>query len=256
MGNRTQRVDQAGTHTYAYDDVHRLTSVTYPGPSTTSYAFDDFGNRTSMTDAGGTTTYAYDDNDRITSVTPPSPAPAKSTDEARTTGEGSRRGQTIGSPAWVCGGARFNLNPPRRIRGIGGRYHDSHHKMDGRYRSTMLRWRANSKLGVAIVSSALFSTITLLYAAGAFRSIPSLAAGIAIACGLTLSVCWRLAPRLAPFWLILFGALVSLMGAEVNLFIFISLIILVSTIEVIRALRKHYAPKSPKEDSRSKPVGW
>jgi len=78
VGNRTQsfpgRMDQQGTHTYSYDDLYRLTSVTYPGPSTTSYAFDAFGNRTSMTVAGNTTTYAYDDNDRITSVTPPSPA--------------------------------------------------------------------------------------------------------------------------------------------------------------------------------------
>lgn len=78
VGNRTQRVDQAGTHTYAYDDLHRLTSVVYPGPATTSYAFDAFGNRTSKTDAGGTTAYAYDDADRITSVTPPSPAPVVS----------------------------------------------------------------------------------------------------------------------------------------------------------------------------------
>ena len=74
VGNRTQRVDQQGTHTYAYDDLYRLTSVTYPGPATTTYAFDAFGNRTSMTVGGNATTYAYDDDDRITSVTPPSPA--------------------------------------------------------------------------------------------------------------------------------------------------------------------------------------
>ena len=74
VGNRTQRVDQQSTHTNSYGDLYRLTSVTYPGPSTTNYAFDAFGNRTSMTVAGNTTTYAYDDNDRITSVTPPSPA--------------------------------------------------------------------------------------------------------------------------------------------------------------------------------------
>jgi RHS repeat-associated protein len=75
VGNRTQRVDQQGTHTYAYDNLYRLTSVTYPGPATTSYAFDAFGNRTSLTDGTGTTTYAYDDAERLTSVTPPSPAP-------------------------------------------------------------------------------------------------------------------------------------------------------------------------------------
>jgi RHS repeat-associated protein len=76
VGNRTQRVDQQGTHTYAYDDLYRLTSVTYPGPSTTTYAFDAFGNRTSMTTSAGTTAYTYDDADRITGVQPPSPAAA------------------------------------------------------------------------------------------------------------------------------------------------------------------------------------
>jgi RHS repeat-associated protein len=76
VGNRTQRVDQAGTHSYSYDDLYRLTSVTYPGPATTSYAFDAFGNRTSMTVGAATTSYSYDDADRITAVTPPSPASA------------------------------------------------------------------------------------------------------------------------------------------------------------------------------------
>ncbi len=76
VGNRTQRVDQQGTHTYAYDDLYRLTSVTYPGPSTTTYDFDAFGNRTEMDVSGNATTYAYDDADRITTVTPPSPASA------------------------------------------------------------------------------------------------------------------------------------------------------------------------------------
>jgi RHS repeat-associated protein len=74
VGNRTQRVDQQGTHTYVYDDLHRLTSVTYPGPSTTTYDFDAFGNRTEMTVGSDTTTYDYDDADRLTAVTPPSPA--------------------------------------------------------------------------------------------------------------------------------------------------------------------------------------
>ncbi len=53
VGNRTQRIDQQGTHSYSYDNLYRLTSVTYPGPATTSYAFDAFANRTSKTDAGG-----------------------------------------------------------------------------------------------------------------------------------------------------------------------------------------------------------
>ncbi|MBE7519744.1 MAG: RHS repeat protein [Thermoflexaceae bacterium] len=76
VGNRTGRVDEQGTHSYQYDGLYRLTSVTYPGPSTTGYTFDPFGNRTSMTNSAGTTTYAYDDADRLTEVQPPSPAPA------------------------------------------------------------------------------------------------------------------------------------------------------------------------------------
>ena len=75
VGNRTQRVDQQGTHTYAYDDLHRLTSVTYPGPSTTTYDFDGFGNRIEMVTGAGTTDYTYDDADRLTSVDPPAASP-------------------------------------------------------------------------------------------------------------------------------------------------------------------------------------
>ncbi|MBI2767788.1 MAG: RHS repeat-associated core domain-containing protein [Chloroflexi bacterium] len=75
-GNRTQKVDLAGTESYSYDNAYRLTSVTYPGPSTTSYTYDAFGNRSTKVDAGGTTTYAYDDDSRLTSVTPPSPTSA------------------------------------------------------------------------------------------------------------------------------------------------------------------------------------
>jgi len=78
VGNRTARTDLAGTQSYAYDSAYRLTSVTYPGPSTTTYAYDAFGNRTSTTTSAGTTTTAYNDASEITSVTPPSPAPAVS----------------------------------------------------------------------------------------------------------------------------------------------------------------------------------
>jgi YD repeat-containing protein len=74
VGNRTQRVDQQGTHTYAYDDLYRLTSVTHPGPATTTYDFDAFGNRTEMVVGAASTTSDYDDADRLTEVTPPSPA--------------------------------------------------------------------------------------------------------------------------------------------------------------------------------------
>jgi RHS repeat-associated protein len=71
VGNRTERVDGLGTHSYTYDELYRLTEVTYPGPSTTSYTYDPVGNRETMEDNSGTTTYDYDDADQLTSVTPP-----------------------------------------------------------------------------------------------------------------------------------------------------------------------------------------
>jgi RHS repeat-associated protein len=78
VGNRTQVVDDQGTTTYAYDDLYRLTSVTYPGPSTDTYTYDALGNRLTkntddytydnadqLTDVEGTT-YSYDDNGNLT----------------------------------------------------------------------------------------------------------------------------------------------------------------------------------------------
>jgi RHS repeat-associated protein len=75
VGNRTQRVDGLGTHTYAYDDLYRLTSVTYPGPDDLDYTYDAVGNRLTLVDANGTTDYAYDAADRLTSMDPPSASP-------------------------------------------------------------------------------------------------------------------------------------------------------------------------------------
>jgi YD repeat-containing protein len=67
--NRTQRVDGLGTHTYDYDDLYRLTDVTYPGPADVDYTYDDVGNRLTQVTGAGTTQYAYDAADRLTSVT-------------------------------------------------------------------------------------------------------------------------------------------------------------------------------------------
>jgi len=61
-------VDDEGTTTYTYDALHRLTEVTYPDGSTTSYEYDPMGNRTSMTENGVTTTYTYDATDRLLSA--------------------------------------------------------------------------------------------------------------------------------------------------------------------------------------------
>jgi RHS repeat-associated protein len=66
VGNRLQVVDQDGTTTYSYDDLYRLTQVTYPigSPTTVSYSYDPMGNRTVMTDTS-TITYTYDTADRL-----------------------------------------------------------------------------------------------------------------------------------------------------------------------------------------------
>ena len=45
-GNRTERTDDNGTQAYTYDDLYRLTGVTYPDDSTadyTSHEYDPFG---------------------------------------------------------------------------------------------------------------------------------------------------------------------------------------------------------------------
>ncbi len=78
VGSRTGRVDGLGTHTYAYDDLYRQTSVTYPGPTTDDYTYDAVGNRLTkdsddytydaadrLTDLEGVT-YGYDDNGNLT----------------------------------------------------------------------------------------------------------------------------------------------------------------------------------------------
>jgi RHS repeat-associated protein len=90
-GNRTQRVDGLGTHTYAYDDLYRLTSVTYPGPDDVDYTYDAVGNRLTLVDSNGTTDYDYDGADRLTSVDPPSASPVTYTwdDNGNLTARGS-----------------------------------------------------------------------------------------------------------------------------------------------------------------------
>lgn len=50
--------------------MNRLTTITYPDSTTSSFTYDIRGRRTSATDQNGkTTNYAYDDADRLTSVT-------------------------------------------------------------------------------------------------------------------------------------------------------------------------------------------
>src|SRR3984957_6022024 len=50
--------------------MSRLTTITYPDSTTSTFAYDSRGRRTSVTDQNGkTTSYAYDDADRLTSIT-------------------------------------------------------------------------------------------------------------------------------------------------------------------------------------------
>ncbi len=60
-GNRTQVVDATGTTTYGYDNLHRLSSVTYPGRQTDTYTYDTVGNRLTK----NATAYTYDNADQM-----------------------------------------------------------------------------------------------------------------------------------------------------------------------------------------------
>ena len=71
VGNRTQRVDGLGTHTYDYDNLYRITNADYPGADETDYTYDAVGNRKTMVIGAGTTSYTYDAADRLTLVDPP-----------------------------------------------------------------------------------------------------------------------------------------------------------------------------------------
>jgi RHS repeat-associated protein len=71
VGNRSQKTTAAGNETYTYDNLYRLTNVTYPDSTSTGYSYDPVGNRLTMSTAAGTTNYGYDASDRLTSVTPP-----------------------------------------------------------------------------------------------------------------------------------------------------------------------------------------
>jgi len=69
-GNRLTMEDLEGATSYAYDDLYRLTEVTYPDTETVAYSYDPMGNRTAMTSTvTGVVTYTYDAADRLLSYT-------------------------------------------------------------------------------------------------------------------------------------------------------------------------------------------
>ncbi len=68
-GSVATRVDAGGTTTsYAYDDLGRLTTITYPG-ATVSFQYDVSGNMVGMTDTTGVTSFTYDSLNRLKTVT-------------------------------------------------------------------------------------------------------------------------------------------------------------------------------------------
>ncbi len=68
-GNRLSMSDGAGTTSWVYDELGRVTSVTDPFGETVSYAYDGVGNRVTLTYPDGeTVSYAYDSSDRLTQV--------------------------------------------------------------------------------------------------------------------------------------------------------------------------------------------
>ncbi|HLB47456.1 MAG TPA: RHS repeat-associated core domain-containing protein, partial [Anaerolineales bacterium] len=66
VGNRTQVVENIGTSTYGYDNLYRLTSVTYWDSVSQSYTYSPTGNRLTKVQ-GGTTNYTYDEADQLLS---------------------------------------------------------------------------------------------------------------------------------------------------------------------------------------------
>ena len=67
-GLRTAVLDPAGTESYGYDSLYRLTAVTYTDAITQTYAYDAGGNRLSKADPNTTTSYTYDNADRMTAA--------------------------------------------------------------------------------------------------------------------------------------------------------------------------------------------
>ncbi len=87
VGNRLSMQDLDGTTSYLYDNLYRLTQVTYPGGEQVTYAYDPMGNRTSLVSTvSGTTSYTYDAADRLLTAGATSLA---WDDNGRMTGKGS-----------------------------------------------------------------------------------------------------------------------------------------------------------------------
>jgi RHS repeat-associated protein len=67
-GNQTRDVSLAGTTSYSYDALNRLTGASYPNGATQAFTYDAAGNRTSETQNGQTTPYTYNAAGELTAV--------------------------------------------------------------------------------------------------------------------------------------------------------------------------------------------
>ncbi|HYG83051.1 MAG TPA: RHS repeat-associated core domain-containing protein, partial [Pyrinomonadaceae bacterium] len=69
VGNMTSRTDYNGATTaYTYDNLNRLTNVTYPD-SAVAYAYDELSRLSSATNVNGTVSFTYDNRGRVAGMT-------------------------------------------------------------------------------------------------------------------------------------------------------------------------------------------
>ncbi len=69
-GDRLTMTDGAGTTTYTYDELDRLTRIAYPGGAQVGYGYDSVGNRVQVDyPFGGQVNYVFDADDRLQTVT-------------------------------------------------------------------------------------------------------------------------------------------------------------------------------------------
>jgi YD repeat-containing protein len=88
VGNRTSMTDSAGTTAWTYDNLDRLTNVSYPNGDTVAYGYEKVGDRISHMVNGVTKTNTFDDANRIT---------ASGTDTYTYDANGNQTGKTSGS---------------------------------------------------------------------------------------------------------------------------------------------------------------
>ncbi|MEO6325065.1 MAG: DUF6531 domain-containing protein [Thermoanaerobaculia bacterium] len=66
VGNRLTSNHGTSSDSFTYDELYRITGVSYADGATSGYTYDATGNRSTQSLAGGTTAYAYDFADQLT----------------------------------------------------------------------------------------------------------------------------------------------------------------------------------------------